>query len=382
MNGSNARSLASTPAGPRNSRSGARGGRAATAAWAGVATAVGVAIVATSVVAADSKEVAKSKAVDYVAVRKAIVDLLDVEGYDDGSRGPLLVRLAWHASGTYDKESNTGGSDGATMRFPGESEHGANAGLLIARDALETVKKQFPDITYADLWTLAGSVAIEEMGGPQIPWRAGRSDKTSSTVPDGRLPDAAQGAQHVRDIFYRMGFNDQEIVALLGAHALGRCHEDRSGFKGPWTRAPTTFSNEFFRVLLEEQWAENMNYKKARQYQDKSGDLMMLPADLSLVQDPAFKKYVQLYAKDEQLFFKDFAAAWTRLIELGCPNLTPTPAVTLITKPVAAVAAAAPVTATSAAPVSGGASPASGAGAGVAVAANEVSWWKKIFGGK
>jgi catalase (peroxidase I) len=41
-------------------------------------------------------------------------------------------------------------------------------------------------------------------------------------VPDGRLPDAAQGAQHVRDIFYRMGFNDQEIVALLGAHALGR----------------------------------------------------------------------------------------------------------------------------------------------------------------
>ena len=46
------------------------------------------------------------------------------------------------------------------------------------------------------------------------------------------------------------GFNDAEIVALLGAHALGRCHPDRSGFDGPWTRAETTFSNEFFRLLV------------------------------------------------------------------------------------------------------------------------------------
>lgn len=35
--------------------------------------------------------------------------------YDDGSYGPVLVRLAWHASGTYDKETKTGGSNGATM---------------------------------------------------------------------------------------------------------------------------------------------------------------------------------------------------------------------------------------------------------------------------
>jgi cytochrome c peroxidase len=121
--------------------------------WAGV-VAAGVAMAATSVVVvADAKEVKQAdRAVDYAAVRKAIVDLLDVEGYDDGSRGPLLVRLAWHAAGTYDKVSKTGGSDGATMRFQGESHHGANAGLAIARDALEVVKKQFPNISYADLW--------------------------------------------------------------------------------------------------------------------------------------------------------------------------------------------------------------------------------------
>ena len=38
-----------------------------------------------------------------------------------------------------------------------------------------------------------------------------------------RLPDASKGAPHIRDVFSRMGFNDQELVALSGAHALGRC---------------------------------------------------------------------------------------------------------------------------------------------------------------
>lgn len=46
--------------------------------------------------------------------------------YDDGSYGPTLVRLAWHCSGTYDKNTNTGGSNGATMRFAPESNHGVS----------------------------------------------------------------------------------------------------------------------------------------------------------------------------------------------------------------------------------------------------------------
>jgi cytochrome c peroxidase len=47
-----------------------------------------------------------------------------------------------------------------------------------------------------------------------------------------RLPDGALGADHIREIFGRMGFSDQEIVALSGAHNMGRCHADRSGFDG------------------------------------------------------------------------------------------------------------------------------------------------------
>lgn len=163
---------------------------------------------------------------DYAAVRASIASLLDSENYDDGSYGPVLVRLAWHTSGTYDKTTGTGGSNGATMRFNPEAGWGANAGLSVARDLLEPVKQKYPWISYSDLWTLAGCVAIEEMGGPKIPWRPGRSDKDESTMvplPDGRLPDGDKGASHIRDIFYRMGFNDQEIVALIVSLHLTLC---------------------------------------------------------------------------------------------------------------------------------------------------------------
>jgi cytochrome c peroxidase len=109
------------------------------------------------------------------------------------------------------------------MKFLPESAHGANAGLSIARDFLEPIKERFPKISYADLWSLAGAVAIQEMGGPTIKWRPGRSDLTAEAcTPDGRLPDASKTQDHLREIFYRMGFSDQEIVALSGAHALGR----------------------------------------------------------------------------------------------------------------------------------------------------------------
>lgn len=47
--------------------------------------------------------------------------------YDDGSYGPVLLRLAWHAAGTFDKRDSSGGSGRASMRFSPESDHGANA---------------------------------------------------------------------------------------------------------------------------------------------------------------------------------------------------------------------------------------------------------------
>jgi len=264
-------------------------------------------------------QAASGPSVNYDAVRKAIADKMDNMDYDDGSYGPVLVRLAWHAAGTYDKNVNNGGSNGGTIRFHPECSHGANAGLKVARDFLEPIKQQNPGITYADLYTLAGVVAIESMGGPKVPWRAGRTDAKdgSACPPDGRLPDAEKDQSHVRQVFGRMGFSDQEMVALIGAHAIGRCHKDRSGYDGPWTNSPTTFSNEFFRLLLEEKWVPRQ-WKGPKQFEDaKTKQLMMLPADMALVNDPSFKKYVELYAKDQEKFKKDFASAFSKLLELG-----------------------------------------------------------------
>eukprot|EP00586_Coscinodiscus_wailesii_P016581 CAMPEP_0172499860 /NCGR_PEP_ID=MMETSP1066-20121228/132009_1 /TAXON_ID=671091 /ORGANISM="Coscinodiscus wailesii, Strain CCMP2513" /LENGTH=315 /DNA_ID=CAMNT_0013273831 /DNA_START=57 /DNA_END=1001 /DNA_ORIENTATION=+ len=278
---------------------------------------------------------AKSSAkVDVAAVRKSIAELIeeDSEKRDDGtSLTGTFVRLAWHSSGTYSKVDGSGGSNGARQRFNPEASMGANAGLHVARDALEKVKEKHPEISYGDLYTLAGVVAVEEAGGPVIPHRLGRVDMDSgeTSPPDGRLPDADKGSSksttsHVREIFYRMGFNDQEIVALLGAHAVGRCHTEASGYWGPWNFSENTFSNEYFRLLLEERWSPKTTHNGKPwtgpdQFEDSTGQIMMLPSDMVLIHDPEFKKYVELYAKDEDAFFRDFAKAFAKLLELGVP---------------------------------------------------------------
>jgi len=258
---------------------------------------------------------------DYEAIRNDIAEIMEDYDWDDSSWGPVLVRLAWHASGTYCVADGTGGSNGATMRFEPESADGANAGLEHARNKLEQIKEKYPEISYADLWILASYVAIEEMGGPRIEFKPGRTDaKDGSACPAvGRLPDAALGADHVREVFYRMGFTDREIVALVGGgHAIGRCHTDRSGFWGPWTRSPTTVSNEYFARLFEEKWVEK-KWSGPKQFVDEAtGKIMMLPADMVMKSDPEFRKYSKLYYEDEETFMKDFSTAFKKLTELGC----------------------------------------------------------------
>jgi len=268
---------------------------------------------------------------EIASIKKEFSDAIDadVDKRGDGtSIGPTLVRLAWHTAGTYSIHDGTGGSNGATMRFPPESKWGANAGLGIAREFIESVKQKHPNVSYADLWTLAGATAIEAMGGPEIPWRPGRVDCSApTTVPDGRLPAADSGSfkkdlQHLRDIFYRMGFDDKQIVILAGAHCIGRCHTDASGYWGPWTNAEKTFSNEYYRLLIEEKWTVKKTHNGKpwtgpRQYENRDGTLMMLPADMAMIENPEFRKHVEAYAKDEALFFKDFASTFGRLLELG-----------------------------------------------------------------
>ena len=204
--------------------------------------------------------------------------------------------------------TRTGGSGGGTIRFREELAHGANAGLDAPVAWLEPVHAAHPDVSYADLYTLAGAVAVEAMGGPAVTWRAGRVDALdpSAVTPDGRLPEADAGrpeatAAALRKTFYRMGFDDREIVALSGAHALGRCHAANSGYEGPWQGTPTIFSNIYYKLLLKVNWTEDKTGRTAKfQFQDPSGSLMMLPSDLVLIQDEKFKTKVETYAKDKK----------------------------------------------------------------------------------
>jgi len=109
-----------------------------------------------------------------------------------------------------------------------------------------------------------------------------------------------------------MGFGDREIVALSGGHTLGRCHEVRSGFDGPWSHNPLKFDNSYFKNLMELDWVPR-KWSGKFQYTDvQSGKLMMLPTDMALKSDPGFRKYAQMYAKDESVFFRDFAQVKTR----------------------------------------------------------------------
>lgn len=205
------------------------------------------------------------------------------------------------------------------MRFEPESTDDANAGLSMVRDMLLPIKARHPEVSFADLWTLAGAAAVEFLGGPKIDHEMGRKDALNGTTcpANGRLPDAAQGAQHLRDVFYRQGFNDREIVCLSGAHTLGRCHRTRSGFDGPWTRNPLKFDNTYFKVLMNMEWIPK-KWDGPLQYTDKdTEELMMLPTDMCLKTDPEFKKFARMYADDEQLFFNDFADAFSRLISNG-----------------------------------------------------------------
>uniref|UniRef100_A0A2P2LV25 L-ascorbate peroxidase n=1 Tax=Rhizophora mucronata TaxID=61149 RepID=A0A2P2LV25_RHIMU len=109
------------------------------------------------------------------------------------------------------------------------------------------------------------------------------------------------GTPHLKDVFYRMGLSDKDIVALSGGHTLGRAHPERSGFDGPWTKEPLKFDNSYFIELLKAE----------------TEGLLKLSTDKALLDDPGFLPYVELYAKDEEAFFKDYAVSHKKLSELG-----------------------------------------------------------------
>jgi L-ascorbate peroxidase len=244
---------------------------------------------------------------------------------------PIIVRLAWHDSGSYDKNISEfpqrGGANGS-IRFYPEIGHAANAGLTAALELLKEVSDNHPGVSYADVFQLASATAIELAGGPKIPLRFGRRDAATEEdcVPEGRLPagegpdwpEKAKTAQeHLRNVFYRMGLDDKDIVALSGAHTLGRAKPDRSGFgkevtkytkDGPGTPGGSSWTPEWLHF-------DNSYFTEVKEEADP--ELLVLQTDRCLFEDEGFRPYAEKYAKDEAAFFKDYAESHVKLSELG-----------------------------------------------------------------
>jgi len=274
---------------------------------------------------AQSIVIARAGAADYHSLVADLEELVRTKNC-----GPILIRLSWHDAGVFSDGELKGGCPNAAMRFTdgGEGTFGANAGLPdVALGVLAPITAKYVPtlISHADLWALAANVAIRLMGGPDIKTRFGRKDAESSQESvesqEGRLPDADKGIDHLRDIFYPKGFDDAAIVALSGAHTVGRCYLERSGFDGFWTEDPYKFDNSYFKDMLTKQYASETTAKGCPQHRDAATGTIMLISDLALLTDPAFKTHVERYAEDQNAYFQDFVKAWVKLQENGVSDL-------------------------------------------------------------
>ena len=184
---------------------------------------------------------------------------------DYGHYGGFMIRMAWHAAGTYRTGDGRGGASTGNQRFAPLNSWPDNGNLDKARRLLWPVKQKYGNkISWADLFILAGNCAIESMGGPVFGFGGGRADiwapeediywgletewlgdqrytgdrdlenplaavqmgliYVNPEGPNGN-PDPIASGRDIRETFARMGMNDEETVALTaGGHTFGKAH--------------------------------------------------------------------------------------------------------------------------------------------------------------
>ncbi|MGR5143189.1 catalase/peroxidase HPI [Photobacterium sp. DNB23_23_1] len=184
---------------------------------------------------------------------------------DYGHYGPFMIRMAWHAAGTYRTSDGRGGANTGNQRFAPLNSWPDNGNLDKARRLLWPVKQKYGNnLSWADLFILAGNVAIESMGLKTFGFAGGRADiwepeediywgaesewlgderysgerdleKPLAAVQMGLIyvnpegpngdPSVLASGRDIRDTFARMGMNDEETVALVaGGHTFGKTH--------------------------------------------------------------------------------------------------------------------------------------------------------------
>ncbi|AWK74050.1 catalase/peroxidase HPI [Rhodococcus oxybenzonivorans] len=206
---------------------------------------------------------------DFEALKRDIEEVMttsqDWWPADYGHYGPLFVRMAWHAAGTYRVTDGRGGAGAGMQRFAPLNSWPDNANLDKARHLLWPVKKKYgKTISWADLIVFAGNCALESMGfetfgfgagrvdqwepeedvywGPELTWLGderytGERDleKPLGAVQMGLIyvnpegpngnPDPLAAATDIRETFARMAMNDVETAALIvGGHTFGKTH--------------------------------------------------------------------------------------------------------------------------------------------------------------
>ncbi|GJP56398.1 hypothetical protein CLOM_g15461 [Closterium sp. NIES-68] len=226
------------------------------------------------------------------AVRRAVAKVVT------RAKAPGALRIVFHDAGTYDLATNTGGMNGS-VRF--ELQRPENDGLKRTIKVLEKVRLELGPlakvVSWADLMAVAGAHAVESCGGPHIPVRMGRKD-ASGPDPENRMPAETLNAKEVAASFKTKGFSLQETVCLLGAHTLG----------GKGFGDPTSFDNAYYSILLTKPWLDTSN---------SMADMLGLPSDRAIVDDDDCLVWINKYANDQNLFFRDFVPAYTKLVNSG-----------------------------------------------------------------
>ncbi|CAH1198322.1 catalase/hydroperoxidase HPI [Candidatus Nitrotoga sp. BS] len=208
------------------------------------------------------------KTLDLKAVKKDIETLMTQSQAwwpaDYGHYGPFFIRMAWHSAGTYRVSDGRGGAGGGQQRFEPLNSWPDNVSLDKARRLLWPIKQKYGrKISWADLMTLTGNVALESMGFKTFGFVGGREDDWEPDLvnwgpetkfladerysgdrklenplaavqmgliyvnpegPNGN-PDPLAAARDIRETFGRMAMNDEETVALIaGGHTFGKAH--------------------------------------------------------------------------------------------------------------------------------------------------------------
>eukprot|EP00933_Yihiella_yeosuensis_P074012 TRINITY_DN82829_c0_g1_i1.p1 TRINITY_DN82829_c0_g1~~TRINITY_DN82829_c0_g1_i1.p1 ORF type:complete len:376 (-),score=59.57 TRINITY_DN82829_c0_g1_i1:132-1259(-) len=245
---------------------------------------------------------------------------------------PALLRLAFHDAGTR-RNRGEGGPNGS-VRFELSREENEGPSL---RKALEIVRGLVEKckVSWADAIAISGAAAVEATGGPVIDVSTGRKD-TDVPDPVDKLPNPALTGSDIRTHFEQLGMTDEELVALCGAHTLGRwtsfldvspeclssegskfwtCTREQ-GRRLPFTDHPATFNSEYFETLLE--WERRQKLPKpTKRYKDrveKSSPLNLLPSDVGLLFDKGLHAVVERFAQDKAAFFAAFSRAYLKLV--------------------------------------------------------------------